>query len=248
MPDALISILTKVKKLLNLATSANPNEATIARAIADKLMAKYNITEVDVDALDPKEYYVENEKLFFTMGISNWRQQLAVAVAGYFDCHIVQEKVVPMDGLEHYTYFVYGNNDQVKDVQFVYHAFAKKVIFLVDFKCIGRGPVYIESYCDGVIDSVKWNIEMYGIDLPDIRRPLKQEELAPPPNFDSIVKSGSEKENPTDNRIDINKGKVVKDILAYFKGVDDGKNLSLADILELESQNIVSKELTNEPK
>lgn len=119
-------ILAKIKKLLNLATSSNVNEAQNARALADGLMSKYNITEDDLSSLDPKEYYGENEKLFFTMGLSTWRQQLAVAVAGYFDCQIVQEMIVPAEGVEQYTYFVYGDDDQVKDVQFVYHAFAKR--------------------------------------------------------------------------------------------------------------------------
>jgi uncharacterized protein DUF2786 len=242
-------ILAKVKKLLNLATSSNVNEARNAQALADGLIAKYNITEDDLSSLDPKEYYGENEKLFFTIGLSTWRQQLAVSVAGFFDCQIVQEMIVPAEGVEQYTYFVYGDDDQVKDTQFVYHAFAKRINNLVDTKCLGRGPVYIDSYCDGVVDSVKWNIQMYGIDLPDGRKLIKQEEeKAPPPKSNTIVKSGDNKENPTDNRIDISKGQLIKDIMAYFKGVDDGKNLSLSDILELEVQNATAKELKSETK
>lgn len=231
-------ILAKIKKLLGLATSSNVNEAQNAQALADGLMAKYNITADDLSSLDPKEYYGENEKLFFTVGLSLWRQQLAVAVASYFDCQIVQEQLGAAEGEATYTYFVYGDDDQVKDVQFVYHAFAKKINNLVDVKCLGRGPVYIDSYCDGVVDSVKWNIQMYGIELPDGRRVVKQEEeKAPPPKSNTIVKSGDNKENPTDNKIDISKGHIVKDIMAYFKGVDDGKNLSLQEILELEVEN-----------
>ncbi len=237
------SILAKIKKLLSLATSSNPNEAQNARALADGLMAKYNITEDDLASLDPKEYYGENEKLFFTVGLSPWRQQLAVAVASYFDCQIVQEQLGAAEGEATYTYFVYGDDDQVKDVQFVYHAFAKKVNNLSDIRCLGRGPVYVESYCDGVVDSIKMNIQLYGIDLPDIQRPLKKQEEAPPPKSTTIVKSGENREEPTDQRIDINKGSLVKDIMAYFKGIDDGNNLSLADILELEVQNETAKEL-----
>jgi len=242
-------ILAKIKKLLSLATSSNQNEASAAQALADGLMAKYNITEHDLSALDPKEYYGENEKLFFTIGLSTWRQQLSVSVAGYFDCQIVQEILGAAEGEATYTYFVYGDDDQVKDVQFVYHAFAKRINNLVDTKCFGRGPVYIDSYCDGVVDSVKWNIQMYGIDLPDGRKVFKrEEEKAPPPKSNTIVKSGDNKENPTDNRIDINKGQLIKDIMAYFKGVDDGKNLSLAEILELEVENETAKELKSETK
>jgi hypothetical protein len=231
-------ILAKIKKLLNLTQSSNPNEAQNAQALADGLMAKYNITEHDLASLDPKEYYGENEKLFFTMGLSNWRQQLAVSVASYFDCQIVQEKVVPAEGVEQYTYFVYGDDDQVKDVQFVYHAFAKKVDNLVDSKCLGRGPIYVESYCDGVVDSIKMNIQMYGIDLPDFHKPLKKQDEAPPPKSNTIVKSGPEKEQPTDQKVDINAGMLVKDIMAYFKGIEDGRDLSLKDILELEVENV----------
>lgn len=236
--SAPVSILTKIKKLLSLATSSNANEAQNARALADGLMAKYNITEDDLAALDPKEYYGENEKLFFTYGIVSWRRQLAVAVASYFDCQIVEEQLQAAEGAVQFTYFVYGDDDQVKDVQFVYHAFTKKVDNLVDIKCLGRGPVYVESYCDGVVDSIKQNIMLYGIDLPDIPKTLKKQEEAPPPKSNTIVKSGENRENPTDNRTDINKGQLIRDIMAYFKGIDDGKNLSLADILELEVQNV----------
>ncbi len=236
------AILNKVKLLLNLAKSPNPNEADNARAMADKLIAKHNISEQDLASLEPKEFYGENEKLFTTMGTVSWKQQLAVCIAGYFDCQIVQEELVPAEGAHQFTLFVYGDDDQVKDVQFVYHAFCKKIDNLVDIKCPGRGPVYVESYCEGVVESVKWNIQMYGIDVPEIKKPLKKEE-APPPTTQSITKSGPDKEEPTENKKNITGQSFIKDVMAYFKGVDDGKNLSLQDILELEIQNQESKQM-----
>lgn len=230
------TILNKVRLLLNLASSPNPNEAENARALADKFIAKYNITEEELAALNPKEYYGENEKLFVTLGIVGWRQQLALAVAKYFDCQIVQEELVPAEGLHQYNYFVYGDDDQVKDVQFVYHAFCKKIDNLVDTRCLGRGPVYVDSYCEGVVEAIKWNIQLYGIEVPEVKRTIKKEEQveAAPPTHKSITKSGPDKEEPTDKRVDINANSFIKDIMAYFKGVDDGKNISLQDILELE--------------
>jgi len=237
------SILNKVKLLLNLAKSPNQNEADTARAMAEKFIAKYSITQEELDSLEPKEFYGENEKLFVTLGIVSWRQQLALAVATYFDCQIVQEELVPAEGLHQFNYFVYGDDDQVKDVQFVYHAFCKKIELLSDTRCVGRGPVYVESYCEGVVESVKWNIQMYGIDVPDMKKPLKKEETAPPPNTKTITKSGPDKEEPTDKKVDINKQSFIKDVMAYFKGVDDGKNLSLQEILEIESQNVEAKQI-----
>ena len=231
------SILNKVKLLLNLASSPNQNEADTARAMADKLIAKYSITQEELDSLEPKEFYGENEKLFVTLGIVSWRQQLALAVATYFDCQIVQEELVPAEGLHQFNYFVYGDDDQVKNVQFVYHAFCKKIELLSDNRCVGRGPVYVDSYCEGVVESVKWNIQMYGIDVPEMKKSLKKEEAPPPPpTTKSITKSGPDKEEPTDKKVDISKNSFIKDVMAYFKGVDDGKNLSLQEILELASE------------
>ena len=202
--------------------------------MADKLIAKYNITEEELASLEPKVFYGEDEKLFVTLGIVGWRQQLALAVATYFDCQIVQEELVPGEGVHQFNYFVYGDPDQVKNVQFVYLAFTKKIENLSDIRCVGRGPIYVDSYCEGMVESVKWNIQMYGIEVPEIKKPLKKEEQAPPPNSKTIVKSGTDKEEPTDKRVDVNKNSFIKDIMAYFKGVDDGKGLSLQDILEIE--------------
>lgn len=244
--SAPISILQKVKLLLNLATSSNPNEAANARELAEKLIAKYNITEAELSSLDPKEYYGENEKLFVSFGMVHWRQMLALVVSKYFDCQIVQEEMMPANGAEgihEFRYYVYGDDDQVKNTQFVYHAFAKKIDNLVSVRCIGRGAIHIDSYCEGVVESIRHNVEMFGIDVPEVKRTLKKEEQAAPPTSNTIVKSGDNKEEPTDKRVDINNGSLIKDIMAYFKGLEDGKNLSLQDVLELEKEAIVSAQL-----
>lgn len=236
------AILNKVKLLLKLTTSPNANEAAAAQAMADKLIAKYNITEEELASMEDKVFYGEDEKLFTTVGVDNWRQQLAVAISGYFDCQIVQEELVPLEGAHQFHYFVYGDDDQVKDTQFVYHAFVKRIDTLISIKCIGRGRVYIDSYCEGVVESIKWNIQMYGIDLPEIKKPLKQEQ-ATPPTSNTLSKPSTEKEEPTDKRIDISKQSFIKDIMAYFRGVDDGKALSLQEIIELELKNQEAKRI-----
>jgi hypothetical protein len=227
------AVLHKVKLLLNLAQSSNQNEADNARTMADKLIAKHNITEDDIASLDEKVYYGEDEKLFVTLGIVGWRQQLALAIATYFDCQIVQEELVPGEGVHQFNYFVYGDTDQVKDTQFVYHAFSNKVELLSDTQCLGRGPIYIDSYCEGVVESVRYNIQMYGIDIPEIKSTLNKEQHAPAPTTKSLAKSKEEKDEPTDKRVDVNSQSLIKDVMAYFKGVDDGKNLSLQDVLAM---------------
>ena len=235
--------LAKVKKLIALAASPNPNEASAARAMADKFIAKYSITEEELASLDEKVYYGEDEKLFMTFGIVGWRQQLALCTATYFDCQIVQEEAVPTEGLHQFTYFVYGDDDQVSNTQFVYHAFAKKVEYLIDVKCLGRGPIYCDSFSEGVVEAIKNNIQMFGFDLPEIKKPLKKEEGQATPPTPTTMTAPKGKDEPTDKRVDVNKNSLIKDIQAYFKGLDEGKNLSLQDVLELEVENEEARRL-----
>ena len=240
------ALLNKVKLLLKLAQSPNPNEADNARLKAEELIAKHGITEADLASLDEKVFYGEDEKLFTTIGIVGWKQVLSLAIATYFDCQIVQEQTVALQGGEEnvstYAYFVYGDDDQVKDTQFVWGAFLKKINYLVATCCLSQDAIYLDSYCEGVVESIKWNIQMYGIEIPEIKKKLvQQEEQAAPPTSQTLTTTG--KEEPTENRVNVNAGSLIKDIQAYFRGIDDGKNLSLQDILELEVTNKESAEL-----
>lgn len=243
------AILNKVKLLFKLATSPNPHEADSARKLAEGLIEKHGITPEELEGLkDPKPLYGDDEKIFSTIGIVGWRQQLALAVSKYFGCQVVQEEMVPTEGTRFYNYFAYGDPEDVKQVKFAFSAFASQVEHLIDIQCLGRGPVYIESYCEGTTDAIKQNILLFGIDIPEKkktpRQPKKQEATTIP--GDALSKPGPERPKPADRRVDVNAGSMVKDIMAYFKGVEDGKDLFLDDILELAADLEEPKELKNE--
>ncbi len=236
------STLNKIKLLLKLANSPNPNEAANARAMADKFISKYEITPEELKSLeDKKPLYGEEEKLFTTLGIESWRQQLALAVGKYFECQIVQEELVPAEGLRQYNYYVYGDPQDVETVKFVYPAFSKKVEEIVLANCVGRGPIYVGSYCEGVVEAIKNNIYWGGIEVPAVKSPAREIEEVP----EKVLNNGEanlapvkeEKEPAADQTIDVNSQSFIKDVMAYFKGLDDGKQLALSDILELESEN-----------
>ncbi len=240
------SILTKIKLLINLSQSPNPNEAENAKAMVDKLIAKYSVTSEELASLEEKVFYGEDEKLFVTLGIVGWRQQLALGVAIHFDCQIVQEELVPTEGIHQFNYYVYGDPDQVKDTQFVYHAFAKKIEKLADSKSLGKGPDYLDSYCEGVTDSVRYNIKVFGIEIPKGKKSVSKKEEVSSVKTSAITKTGSSKEEPTDKRVDVNAGSLVKDVVAFYKGVSDGASISLQDILELEVETKDIKQLKEE--
>jgi len=239
-------ILAKIKLLLKLTASPNANEAENARVMADKLVTKYNITEDELKSLeDKKPLYGEDEKVFMTIGLCGWRQQLVLAIGKHFDCQIVQEEIVPAEGLHAFSYFAYGEPEDVVNIQFVFHVFAQKVEELVQTKCLGRGPIYVSSYCEGVVEAIKNNIYWDGIDIPNIKRDLKKDnsEKIVEPGEGKLTKPKSEKEKPVQESVDVNSQSLVKDVNAYFRGLNDGDRLHLKDALELEAENKRIKEI-----
>ncbi len=230
------SILQKIKLLLKLTASPNPNEAENARAMADKLIAKHNVTEEELKSLEDKQpLYGENERIFSTTGLESWRQQIVLAVAKHFGCQIVQEETVPLEGPHDFSYFAYGDPDDVLSVKIAYAYFIKQVESLIATTCIGRGPIYISSYAEGVSQAIGNNIMIDGIDLSTIKKPVKTEENAVvETGTDKITKIKEEKEKPAKETVNINSQSFIKDIRAYFKGLEDGRDLSINN-LELEN-------------
>lgn len=240
-------ILHKIKLLLNLTHSPNVNEAESAKAMADRLVAKYNITEEELKSIeDKKPLYGEDEKLYTTIGLTPWRQQLALAVAKHFDCQLVQEELVPVEGLHQYNYYAYGDSQDVETVKFVYNSFASKTEELIkNITAWGRGPVYIDSYAEGVVEAIKKNIQFEGIDLPAAKVPSRvvEEKVLNNGTSNLAKPTVNEKEKPAKESIDINSQSLIKDVMAYFKGLEDGNRLSLNDILELQAANEDAKQL-----
>lgn len=240
------AILNKVKLLLKLGESPNPHEAESARRLAEGLIEKHHISPEELETLqDPTPLYGDEEKLFISQGIVLWRQRLALAVGNHFECQIVQEELVPKEGERQYHYYVYGDPVDVKKTQYAFRSFAEKIEHLMDVQCLGRGPIYVESYCEGVIDAVKQNILMYGIDIPDnLKQKVKAEvEKAITVSGDGLAKTTPEKPKPADKSVSVG-GEYVKDIMAYFKGIEDGRDLFLEE--ELLSTSTQLKELEDE--
>lgn len=240
-------ILLKIKLLLNLATSSNPNEADNAKSMADKLIAKYEITPEELKKLeDKKPLYGENERLYSTTGLVSWRQQLALAICKHFECQIVQEELVPVEGFHQFNYYVYGDSQDAENVKYVLKIFFERIEELINDKCIGRGPVYVSSYGEGVVESVKNNIYWDGIELPNKKAPSREREAKKEKPVEggtmNLSTTPTEKEKPADKTIDINSQTLIKDVMAFFKGMEDGRHLSLEEMMELAEENERVKE------
>lgn len=242
------NILAKVKLLLNLTSSPNAHEAEAARGMVDKLIAKYEITEEELASLEEKKpLYGEDDKLFVTIGLVSWKQRLATVIAKQLFCHIVQEELVPVEGLHQFSYFVYGDPEDALNVKFAFYIFINRIEEMINTKCVGRGQIYIESYSEGLVEAIANNIYWEGIQIPNLKSRKKSET----PETEKVLNNGSpnmaihkeEKEKPLEQTVNVNAGPIIKDVAAYFKGITDGQRFSFNDILELEMENERIKEL-----
>lgn len=241
-------ILNKIKLLKNLGSSANENESASANSMAEKLITKYGVTEEELQALNEKPVeYSADSILFHTFSLVGWMQQLALACAKQFYCHVVQECITSATGYQEYNYYVYGDDHDVVCTKFAFATFLKKIHELVDTKCIGRGPVYIDSYTEGLVEGIRSSIALMGIEMPERVQPSR----SPTPDGRTLNNGNSnlakqEKElpkRPEKDSVDVNHGSMIKDVMAYFRGIEDGNRVSLQDVLELEAENEEARRL-----
>jgi|SRR6185436_9975168 len=236
-------ILSKIDKLLKLSQSSNSNEADNAKLFADKLISKYGITEEELKLIEEKKpLYGENEKLFHSSVIVAWKNQLAFGLAVHFGCYIVQEQTIPADGESEYDYFVYGDSEDVQSVKLAFLAFENKINNLISSNCYNKGPVYISSYCEGVVQSIRSNLEIEGLEMPKINKNIIgcADKMTETPT-DKVALAAIDKETkdkPVQASVDVNNGSMIRDIMAFLKGLKDGKDVSLQDTVESKGHSI----------
>ena len=243
-------ILTKVIFLRNLGASSNPNEASAALSAAEKLIAKYNISEEELKAADDSpRVYSADSLVYKSFSIVGWMQHLVLACAKQFYCHVVVEALKAPSGHEEYSYYAYGDDEDVVNTKFAFNAILKKIHELLDTKCIGRGEIYKNSYCEGCVEAVKGTIASFGIEIPERKRPtrpIKTEEKVLNNGTSNLAVHKSEKEKPEKETVDVAEGSKIKDVMAYFKGLEDGSRISVQDVLELAAENEEPDQLEEE--
>src|SRR5215469_2538003 len=84
-------ILDKIKKLLALSTSSNPNEAASAAAKAQALLAQYNLdlSQVEAHSGETSDYCQQD---IVVGGVSRWRKTLMLVLARPNFCAVVSYK------------------------------------------------------------------------------------------------------------------------------------------------------------
>jgi hypothetical protein len=242
-------ILTKIQYLLNLGKSSTANEAASAFALAKKIIAKYGVTDQELESVknEQKPYDNDNAIIFKANAIIGYKQQLALACAKQFFCYVVIETLVSAFGENTHTYYAYGEDEDIEYVKFAYSALEKMVNDLVLANCLGRGPRYIASYTEGVVEAIKGKIAEFGLDIPENKkkaRPITQDEKTLNDGEANITPVKTTKQRPEKETTDVMDGSMISDIGAYFRGLQDGRDLSIDEILELAADNETVEELT----
>lgn len=80
-------VLTKIKKLLALSTSSNPNEAAVAAAKAQELLMQHNLTMRQVQDHSESKY----EQTFVNVGSRVWKRKLMTAIARNNFCETIYD-------------------------------------------------------------------------------------------------------------------------------------------------------------
>lgn len=78
-------ILAKIKKLLALSTSSNPNEAALAAAKAQELLMQHNLTMSQIETHGESKYC----EAFVNIGSRVWQRLLLTAIARNNFCEVI---------------------------------------------------------------------------------------------------------------------------------------------------------------
>lgn len=149
-------IIEKIKKLRELSNSSNVNEAAAAASAADKLIAKFRISEQELHGASAEEIVDDTDVLYKSGRAIGWKTSLAIKLA------------------EHYSCFVYNSYDKnvrkqtelhlagVKsDIEIVKYMFAWLVCEIENLNKANKGLGHIacNSFCLGAVCGIVDQLE-----------------------------------------------------------------------------------------
>lgn len=221
--------------LLKLSKSDNVNEASNALIFAQRLIEKHGITAEELEEIAEKApAYGDDELLYTSPVMISWKMQLAFAISSKFDCMVVQEEVVPVDGNGEFQYYIYGSPDMVLAIKQVFESIITQIYNLVVERCVDKDEDYIESYQEGLVAGIKQHLEDFISRVAIIRTDVTDkpaESLGVKPT--DLAQIPVVKEKPTEKKTIIKAGKGLN-VIAYFTGVGDGKVLGIEDVQSIE--------------
>lgn len=224
--------IVKVKLLIRLSNSPNENEAAAAKNRAEKLIEQFGLLEEEYKEVEEKPVYSDDDLLFETQDDLDWINILALAVGNKYDCLIIREENVASTGDRVFKYFVYGDSSDTMCTKMLFGFVKKEIDATVSMHCRGRGDLYISSFCEGVVNGVKINIETedFHIEGMTVAKSVDEEPK------EALVKPEEPKKNkediPIKERKNVSKDRKPLDIMAYFEGEGFGRKIHIGKVME----------------
>lgn len=128
-------IKDKISKLLSLAGSPNENEAQAALLKARTLMAKYKLSESDIEEIQSKKVVTEYTEITCTKMTNPWISELCIVIAENYCCKAVVKKV---HCGKTYTIGFVGLDDDIS---------VCKSVFLYAYKFVMNSCAEIKKLC-----------------------------------------------------------------------------------------------------
>jgi hypothetical protein len=148
------SIIEKISRLLDLAKSSNIHEATAAAIAADKLIAKFRISEQEL--LNHKESPVEQDTGFIyeSARAITWKYNLAVALAKHYSCFIYDACGFSENNRKVTRLRLTGVKSDIDIAKYMFTWLVLEIDRLNKVNK-GRGHIVCNSFCLGAAEGIK---------------------------------------------------------------------------------------------
>lgn len=159
-------LFDKIRQLRALAQSANAFEAANAAAAADKLIAKYRISEEELRAPgvgEGQETAVEDQNILYESArIIRWKSALAMHLTKHYGVALWNSWFYP-EGQpgKHKTsrYKMVGRKSDMEITSFLFAFLVLEIERLTKLNCKGQGHIASYSYADGVVAGIKYQLD-----------------------------------------------------------------------------------------
>lgn len=156
-------IIEKIKKLRDLATSSNANEAAAAAKAADKLIAQHRISEAELQAatkVDLPAAIQDGNPFYETARVTAWKRNLSHYLGTHYGCKIINNPSYSETGHIINKYYLIGNKGDVEIIRYMFAWLSNEIERLCKKHCKGKGRVICASYCDGAVAGINMQLAL----------------------------------------------------------------------------------------
>lgn len=147
-------IISKVSKLLELAKSSNIHEATAAAIAADKLIAKFRISEEDLANHQAEPIEQDNSYIYESARAITWKVNLAIHLAEHYSCYIYNNIGFNAKGRQITRLRLVGVKSDIEIAKYLFTWLVFKIEGL-NKNNKGLGHIVANSFCLGAAAGVQ---------------------------------------------------------------------------------------------